>query len=213
MPPCSVFTKLRKKLRPFILFRLLSVITALLAYRVTLALSWSLLASPALGFSTVPRCTRYTKPFSARSLLPPPARTSILGLSRLLFSSMADTDTDNAPPEPESPPIKFEFAASARSTCKRSGEKIAKGEPRMGVANPQHKNSYGWYKIGYNVAAIKQPKTKNGLTCKITKEKFFSDMLVLGYMKSTVTVSADAYAAARKKQTGTKEEKVRRRDP
>ena len=71
------------------------------------------------SFTSIPRFSSFA--ISAPST--PPA-----SLYSRLYSTMADDEGEADPP-----PIKFEFAASARSTCKRSGEKIGKGEARMGV--------------------------------------------------------------------------------
>jgi len=120
----------------------------------------------------------------------------------------ADTDTDytplvTSPTKPTKPladvapalPLCFDLAASARSSCKSSGQKIEKGAPRVGVPNPQYKGSYSWFLPQHSVSAIKQPKTKNGLKCRVCGEKFTEDLVVVGKGGKSSTVCQQCFAS------------------
>ncbi|GMH90539.1 hypothetical protein TrST_g9005 [Triparma strigata] len=91
------------------------------------------------------------------------------------------------------PVILYEKAKSARASCKKCGEKIDKDAPRIGIANPQHKTSYLWYHPQCSFLGLKSPKTKNGLSCKISKQKIHEPLINLGGEKLNVSVSRSSY--------------------
>ena len=67
------------------------------------------------------------------------------------------------------------------------------GVARVGVANPQYKNSYSWYLPQHALQGVKQPKGKAGLKCKSCGEKVPQDMLSVGAGSKSANVCAACY--------------------